>query len=215
MSRVDSKRFLIVRHGETSYVFERRYQGQMDIPLNARGRAQAQALARYLAQESIQYIFSSDLSRARATAEPVAQRKELPIQVLKTFRERSFGYWEGMTLEEISNRYPEEVVKWRKRPLSFAPGGGEYFFQVRDRAKRAWKQVCATMSPGETALVVTHGGLIRALFSYLFGLKNEFVFRLKPANAALSIVIVSQGQPQLHLFNETCYLKELATSIEN
>lgn len=213
MTTQSGKRVLIVRHGETAYNLQRRYQGQKDIPLTSRGLAQASALAKYLEDEPIHYVFSSDLSRAEDTAWLIAKGKNLTVVILEELRERTYGAWEGMTFEEMSDQYPDEVAKWQKRPFSYAPGRGEYFFQVRSRARKAWEIVLGSMSQRQTAVMVTHGGLMIALFSYLLGIKNEYVFRLKPANASLSIVVVNHDRPELRLFNETCFLEDLDTTV--
>lgn len=144
---------LLVRHGETDWNVERRVQGQTDRPLNAAGRAQARALADRLAGEQLHAVYSSDLSRARETAELVAGRHGLDVVILPDLREKDFGSWEGLTEREIAMRFPEA------RPGHW--GDGETAVALAERVVRALGHIAAAHH-GERVLVVSHGGPIRA-----------------------------------------------------
>ena len=120
---------LLARHGETDWNRNGRVQGHTDIPLNATGIAQAQALAERLAGEPLAAVFASDLERARVTAAAVAARHELPVSIDPDLREKNFGSWEGLTDGEIAERFPAAVRgRW---------GDAETTEQVTARALQA------------------------------------------------------------------------------
>jgi broad specificity phosphatase PhoE len=148
---------LLVRHGETDWNAGRRLQGHTDRPLNDIGREQAGALARELADEHLDAVYSSDLSRAHETARAVADAHGLEVHALPELRERHFGTWEGLTDEEIERRFPEAG----ERVL----GDGE---TREDMARRVFDalQRIADEHPGGRVLVVSHGGPLRAVLRH-------------------------------------------------
>jgi probable phosphoglycerate mutase len=152
---------LLARHGETDWNRELRIQGSSDIELNELGREQAQALADELADVDLDAIYASDLSRARATAEVVAATKELPVRLDPRLRERAFGSWEGLTREDIEERFlPDD------RP------DGESDEDVRTRVLAAIDEIAAA-HPGQQVLVVSHGGALNALWHHALGERIE------------------------------------------
>ena len=156
-------RVIAVRHGETAWNAELRIQGHTDIALNARGRWQAAQLALALAHEAVQAVYSSDLSRARETAQAYAARAGLAVHVAPGLRERGFGHFEGRTFAEIETRWPDDAARWRRREPDFAPGDGE---SLRDFHRRC-VQACAALAArhrGQTILVVAHGGVLDGLY---------------------------------------------------
>jgi glucosyl-3-phosphoglycerate phosphatase len=141
---------VVWRHGQTTYNVEHRFQGQSDVPLNEVGLRQAAEAARYLAALRPDAIFSSDLSRASVTADALARLTGLTVQLDKDLRERSGGSWEGLTEEEIRERFPAERATW-------TPPDGESAQAVADRASAALERIAASMPGGSTAVVVSHG----------------------------------------------------------
>jgi len=149
---------LLARHGETDWNLGRRVQGHTDIPLNANGIAQAQALADELAAEPIVAIYSSDLERARDTAAAVAARHGLLVAVDPDLREKNFGRWEGLTDTQIRERFPDaKRGSW---------GDGETTEAVRERAVAAITRM-RDRHPEGLLLLVAHGGPLRALLAHL------------------------------------------------
>jgi probable phosphoglycerate mutase len=157
-------RILAIRHGETAWNVGNRIQGQLDVPLNDVGRWQAGRLGAALADESISVIYTSDLARARATAEALVaadpQRTLVPDSGL---RERHFGMFEGMTWAEIEARWPVESERWRRRDPNFGPTGGETLTQFYERSVAAVRRI-AQAHPGETIALVAHGGVMDCLY---------------------------------------------------
>ena len=185
-ARADGDRVLfLARHGETAWNFEERWQGQTDIVLNARGRAQAQALAERLAGREITHIVASDLARARETAEIVAAHLGIPgVGVDAGLRERGYGVFEGLTRQECEAQHPEDWARYmadRTHTPSRAELQMEVVRRMHDAVSRAG--TLATRE-GEAVLIVGHGGSIRALLAATTGLRpppmdNGAAFRVR------------------------------------
>ena len=164
---------LLIRHGETAWNAERRLQGHLDIPLNEEGERQAAALARALAGESVDMIVSSDLSRAASTARAVADVLGLPLQTDATLRERCFGAFEGLLYDELEARFPQAYAQWRVRdPHARYPDGerrAETFAEFAQRAVDAVTRI-ADMHRGKRILIVSHGGVLDAVYRAAHGM---------------------------------------------
>lgn len=124
---------ILIRHGETDWNVEGRWQGQADVPLNERGRAQAVQLAQELKDDGIDAIYSSDLIRALETAEKLSEATKLSVQIDRRLREIHQGEWQGMLVSEIQTRYADRFARRRDDPLHIAPPGGETVAQVKTR----------------------------------------------------------------------------------
>lgn len=156
-------RIVAVRHGETAWNRDTRIQGHTDIALNARGQWQATQLGLALSEEALAACYASDLGRASATAQAVAQHHGLPVTRHVGLRERCFGEFEGQTWKELETRFPEETLAWRKRVPDFAPPGGESLLQLQARVVAAVTELAAR-HPGEQILLVAHGGVLDILY---------------------------------------------------
>lgn len=146
----------LVRHGQTDWNLEGRYQGQSDVPLNQKGLEQARSLAERLKGETFYAIFSSDLTRARQTAEPIANLLGLPIQLEPGLREINQGQWEGVLVEDIKARYAEIWSKRTEDPANVRPPGGETVREVATRVYAALDNI-ARRFPNGQVLIVSHG----------------------------------------------------------
>ncbi len=156
-------RLLLIRHGETAWNRETRIQGHTDIPLSALGLAQAERLAAALADEPFDAIYTSDLSRARQTAEALGRGRGLEIVLDAQLRERAFGRFEGLSWEEINQTYPEESARWRHREPDFAVGGGESLREFSARCLAAARRA-SSAHPGQSIVLVAHGGVLDCLY---------------------------------------------------
>jgi broad specificity phosphatase PhoE len=160
---------LLARHGETDWNSERRWQGHADRPLNDRGREQARELAASL-DGTVAAIYSSDLQRARETAEIVGATLGLPVVLDASLREVDVGEWSGLVHTEIESRYPEGFARWRQGLHGWEQG--ESYDDMGVRVVAALLAIAAR-HPGETVLVVSHGGAIRACQAAAAGLGND------------------------------------------
>jgi broad specificity phosphatase PhoE len=167
---------LLVRHAETDWNRDRRWQGHSDPPLNATGRRQARELAERLERGGLRAIYSSDSERARQTAEIVGSRLGLAVKTDPRLREVSFGEWEGLTRRQIKQRHADDFARWEaaERPL---PPGIEPDEAMAERVLAALREVAAA-NPDGRVLVVTSGGPIRAVEAHLRGIEQISARRL-------------------------------------
>jgi alpha-ribazole phosphatase len=158
---------LLARHGETDWNRDGRWQGHSNTSLNARGREQARELADEL-NEEIDVVYSSDLARARETAEIVAGRLGLDVRLDPRLRERGFGSWEGLTRSEIEERDAEALTRWRDGN-GHGADDAEPYDAFAERMRGFLEDVLAR-HPGERVLVIAHGGSIRVIHALATGL---------------------------------------------
>lgn len=178
-------RLLIARHGATPNNAQARYTGQSDIALSALGERQAEALALALAGEHFDSIVSSDLRRARATAEAIARFHDMPLLEDVDLREIAMGEWEGQTFAEVMEHSPELVKRWQEDAITVAPPGGETVAEFRDRLVRALDRWHAAY-PNGRLLWVTHGGVVGVLLCHLLGMDLHRRWQFRRDNAALT-----------------------------
>jgi phosphoserine phosphatase len=165
-------RLILVRHGETDWNRDGRWQGHADAPLNERGREQAHTLADELGGEEVAAVYSSDLARARETAEIIAVRLGQPVAVDRRLREVDVGGWSGLTTDEIEARFPHEVARWRAEDRHHTFDGGESYTIMGERVVAALEEIAAN-HPDDQVLVVLHGGPIRAVLAHSAGISYE------------------------------------------
>jgi broad specificity phosphatase PhoE len=173
----------LVRHGQTDWNLEGRYQGQSDVPLNERGRAQAQALASQLQGERFASIYSSDLKRAKETADIVAVPLCLPVISEPRLREIDQGEWEGQLVDVIADRYAQ---LWQKRvvdPANVRPPGGETVGEVAARVNAAVDDI-VRLHPEVPVLIVSHGLALATVICRARGIPLGQAYRNIPDNAA-------------------------------
>jgi probable phosphoglycerate mutase len=179
-------RICLARHGETNWNLERRVQGQLNIPLNVKGFAQAEALARELAGERFDRIYSSDLRRALQTAAPIASRLGLPVVASAALREKHDGEWQGLVADEVEQQFPRQYAMHRRRRPHFTIlGGGESHVQFAARV-RAELDAIAQRHPGEAVLVVAHAGVLDIAYRIATGVGLSVKREAPVLNAAPS-----------------------------
>lgn len=189
---------LLIRHGETAWNAEHRIQGHLDIPLSQAGVRQAARLADRLARECIDAVYSSELVRAWLTAVPLAERFGLTVAAEPRIRERSFGIFEGLTLDEIAQRHPGDFQRWRARDPAWAMEGGETGESLIDRVMEALYEIGAHHAGG-TVAVVTHGGVLDVAYRAARGLAWDAPRQHQMLNASINRVRASSAPPALTL----------------
>ncbi len=206
-------RLIVVRHGETTYNAQRRLTGQSNIPLNALGELQTDALRDCLETEQFDAIVSSDLERTRIAAKAIASNHDLPLLEDGDLRELAFGEWEGYTYDEILARDGERVSLWRTDPTENAPPGGENVTQLRDRCARAlhrWQE----QYPEGSVLWVTHGGLIGVLLCHVLGIDLKRRWQFRHDNASISEIRFHGEHAIIVRLNETAHIRGLRVEAE-
>ncbi|MBK8026472.1 MAG: histidine phosphatase family protein [Chloroflexi bacterium] len=162
-----SKRILLIRHGQTDWNVEGRWQGMTDVPLNATGISQAKVLAEHLKERPVRTIFSSDLQRAAITAQLIGERLNVVPRYDQRLREINLGVFQGLTYNEMSKQHPVKVREMGEDYMGFVFPEGESRRMLQDRAYEFWQSVIVH-EPGPEIAIVTHGGWIRALLLKLF-----------------------------------------------
>lgn len=202
-------RIVAIRHGETAWNAGSRLQGQLDIPLNALGRAQAAQLALALRDEGIEAVIASDLGRAADTARAFAGPLGLPLELDAALRERGFGAMEGRTFEEIDRELPELALRWRRRDPDFGPPGGERLADFYARSVGAAERL-ARQHAGRTIALVTHGGVLDCLYRAATRIELQAARTWVLGNAAINRLLHSPEGFVLIGWNDHQHLLDLA-----
>lgn len=197
---------LLIRHGQTDWNAAGRWQGHTDIPLNEKGLAQAEALARRLHDWPIKAIYTSDLQRASATAQAISQTTGASVITDVAWRERFAGDLEGHTWEEIRTQMPE-IWAVLRQGSGEAPTG-ETYSELRQRVAAAYQSIL-DQHPDEMIAIVSHGGTLHNFISYILGMSphQSVPFSLR-GNTGLSIVQVEEHRAYVLLLNDTSHLEK-------
>lgn len=154
----------LVRHGETPWNVERRFQGQLNVELSPAGRKQAEAVAGWLAGRPVKFsaLYSSDLRRAAETAVIIGQRIGVTLVLDPRLREINVGEWSGLLADEVEKKYPGALVEWHERIDRFTIPGGESIPAVQKRVLEAYRAL-VDRHDGEAIVIVSHGAALSAL----------------------------------------------------
>ena len=209
MSLDSRTRIFAIRHGETAWNRDTRIQGQLDIPLNPLGLLQARRVAEALRDEGIDAIFTSDLSRARQTAQAIADASAAPLNLDAGLRERAFGRFEGCTWAEIAERWPEQSERWRRRDLEFSADGGETLPDFYARCIGAVERLAAA-SAGQTIAIVAHGGVMDCLYRAASRLALEAPRSWTLGNATINRLLYSAEGLTMVGWNDDLHLENLS-----
>ncbi|MGD1907326.1 MAG: histidine phosphatase family protein [Leptolyngbyaceae cyanobacterium] len=214
-SRYHGPRLMLVRHGETEWNRQGRFQGQIDIPLNENGKRQGEQAAEFLKDVHIDAAVTSSLSRPKETAELILRHHSgVDLAEMDDLKEIGHGEWEGMYESEIESGYPGMLQQWQASPETVdMPGeGGENLEQVWERAIAAWNQIVAQYSHTEkpvTVLVAAHDAINKAILCHVAGLGPKAFWQFKQGNGAVSVIDYPNGvesAPVLTASNITIHL---------
>jgi phosphoserine phosphatase len=200
-------RFILVRHGQTTWNREERFRGQSDVPLNEIGLGQASATARRIAAEwRLSAVYCSPLLRARQTAKAIAEPFGLPVQPHSGLNDINFGLLQGLTVPEATERWPDVVRTWFDTPHLAQPPDGERLAAVSRRAMAAVNELTARHS-GDTLVVVGHLVLNRVILLGITGLGLDRFWRIGQDTCAINLFDAEDGDFTLLTLNDTCHLK--------
>ncbi|HLG56554.1 MAG TPA: histidine phosphatase family protein [Vicinamibacterales bacterium] len=183
-------RVVLVRHA--SAAGQGRFLGQRDAPLSALGRRQVPALVEKLRAYPVEAIYCSDLSRTRTTAAAVARRRRISPEVRPQLREMDFGRWEGLSWDEVVERFPALAKRWVSGRSIVSVPGGEPMVRFKTRVTRELKRIVAA-GPGRCVVVVTHAGVIRIALGAALGLDDRHLFRIAQPPCAVSVIDYFRG----------------------
>lgn len=203
-------RICLVRHGETEWNVVRRLQGHIDIGLNTLGLRQAEAAGRWLKDEPVSALYSSDLKRARTTAEHVGRHLRLPVTTAAELRERRYGVLEGLTHEEAAAQHPEVYARFLARDPDYAfPRGGESLVDFNRRIF-SWLNAAIARHPGETIALVTHGGVLDVVNRGVRGVRLDAPRDFSIPNAGLNWISHLDGGWRVDAWAEVAHLETSA-----
>lgn len=202
-----------MRHGLTSWNRERRFQGQLDVPLNEEGLGQASLLAKWLVDQPVHFaaLYSSDLSRARQTAEIIGQALGLDPVLIPKLREIHGGNWQGLLTTEIDELYPGQLAEWHETIDRFTLPGGESIPIVQERVVAFYRQALARHN-GQSFIIVSHGMALAALQAAIHGWDLLDTFRTGRArlgNTGVSGISLDpqSGDPRIVFHNSSAHLE--------
>ncbi|OUC15674.1 MAG: histidine phosphatase family protein [Alkalinema sp. CACIAM 70d] len=206
----DVVRLLLVRHGETQWNREGRFQGQIDVPLNENGQRQGDQAGEFLKSVKIDAAVSSSMARPKETADRILQHHAgISLQLRDDLREISHGTWEGKLEAEIRADYPGLLDQWQSHPETVQMPEGENLNDVWTRAIAGWQAIVEQAQPGTTTLVVAHDAINKAILCHVAGLGPESFWSFKQGNGAVSVIDYPQGakaDPILRAGNITVHL---------
>ncbi len=191
------KRIILVRHGETDWNKQGRFQGQIDIPLNTNGKAQAKAASEFLKNNLIQKAFSSSLSRPKETAKIILnEHPGIEISLKDNLKEIGHGKWEGKLESEIRSDWPDLLNEWKISPEKVQMPEGENIKEVSLRSIAGWNEICKDLKNDETALVVAHDAVNKTILCHLLGLMPSKIWMIKQGNGGITIIDLSEKEDQ-------------------
>ncbi|GFI61138.1 phosphoserine phosphatase 1 [Clostridiales bacterium] len=206
-------RLYMMRHGETVWNTERRYQGMTDIELSDEGIKQTYCAAERFKNINIDKIYCSPLKRAMATAKPISEQKGLEINIEYSFREICFGQWEGMTVPELTEKYGEEYINFIREPHNYGFPGEGSIDNVIKRLRTGIDKII-TEDEGDI-LIVSHGGIIRLMIIYIMGLDNSWFTKMWINNTGISIIELKKDRRLMLTVNDSAHLVSLGTNESN
>jgi len=204
-------RLLLVRHGETEWNRQTKFQGQIDVPINDNGRQQSQKTAELLKDVQIDFAVSSPMLRPKETAEIILKyHPSVQLELQAGLREISHGLWEGKLEAEIEQTYPGELRRWREEPDKIQMPEGENLQQVWERSVETWQSILESVENQiKTGLVVAHDATNKVLLCHILGLEPEHFWNFRQGNGAVSVIDYPQGLaglPVLQAMNITSHL---------
>ncbi len=201
-------KLILIRHGETQWNARKMFQGHSDVELAPEGVHQAHLLAAHFPVEHIDAVYSSDLRRARTTAEIIRDKFGVEMYLTKKLREASYGQWEGRSFEELALAHPNEFKTFFLDPDKYTPEGGEKFSDVQARAMEALYEIIRAHH-NQTVVGVTHGGVLRTIIAAVLSMPLKKMWALKQFNTAVNIFRVDEGGFSVELINSIAHLHKL------
>ena len=194
------KKILLLRHGETDWNAQMRFQGRLDVPLNGKGQLQAAAVSERVKQWGPESVWVSPQKRALETAGIVTGHSIEYFHVTPDLCEVGFGVWEGKSVQDFEKEKNSLYQEWKKIPFSVIPDKGEQVGEVMGRAARVLEILAESES--KRCLVVAHGGILRAIVAQAMGIRFEAAWKMKFSNCSLSGLEFSSGKYTVSFLND-------------
>ena len=197
---------ILVRHGQTAWNTEEVFRGQIDIELDDTGLKQAELLAEYLDQRELEAVYSSPLKRAVQTAEAIARRHGLAVEITPGLNDIDFGEWQGLSLQEVRSRFSEPFAAWVSEPHRVRIPSGESLDDVRQRALTLVNQV-VEKHEGKVIALVSHRVVNKVLICALLGLDNSHFWDVRIDTCGMTTFEFDDGRFVLTEHNNTSFLE--------
>ena len=190
-SKIGDSRIFLVRHGETNWNKEGRFQGQIDIPLNDNGKDQALKTFKYLREINFNKAFSSSMNRPYETAQIILKKHQnLKITKINALVEIGHGLWEGKLEEEIKENWPTLLKKWHDKPEEVIMPEGESIKDVSERSVQAFEEICSSQKDNDLTLVVAHDAVNKTLICNILGINYSNIWMIKQGNGGITVIDV-------------------------
>ena len=199
---------ILIRHGETVWNLERRYQGQLDSPLTERGVQQSEAIADRLRDRPFDHLYASDLGRTWQTAAPTTAATGRAAIPEPRLRERHFGIFHGLDRTTIRQRYPEAHRKYTSDDPDYAVPEGESLRQLHQRTVSCLEEL-AERHASQRLVLISHGGALAALLRHVIGIPIAAPRPFKLFNAAFNLIVYEEGSWQIETLGDICHLRHL------
>ncbi len=199
-------KLFLIRHGQTSWNVEGRYQGSCDIELNSTGIQQAELASKYLSRVKFSNIYSSPLKRTMKTADIISGKSGQEIKILGELEEVDFGKWEGLKFHEIDKEYHGDYQQWLADPYNNCPTGGENFKELTLRTTSIIDKIVAENADDSSVAIVTHGGVILSLLVHWLQIPLPRWKSIIQRQGAINIAVIDRGYPYISAINYTGHL---------
>ena len=188
-NQIGDSRIFLIRHGETNWNKEGRFQGQIDIPLNNNGKEQARKTFEYLRNISFNKAFSSSMHRPYETAQIILQNnKDLKIEKIDALIEISHGLWEGKLEAEIREKWPSLLKNWHDKPQEVIMPEGESIKDVSERSIEAFEKICLCQKDNDQSLLVAHDAVNKTLICNMLGINYSDIWMIKQGNGGITVI---------------------------
>lgn len=213
MEKENTTEIIVIRHGETLWNEEGLIQGHLDTDLSPMGMRQAEAIAERLAEEKITAIYSSDLKRSYNTAEYLAAKTGHKVITDSRLRERSLGIFQGLSMDEVKQKYPDEFNLYKTAGPDYVVPEGESRRQQFERAIECIKEI-AERHAGGRIVIVAHGGLLNGLFRYVLDIPISMPTRFKLFNASINTFFIENGTWLLGTWGDVSHLQNIGVTVK-
>ena len=198
-------RIILVRHGETDWNKQEIFRGRIDINLNQNGIRQAQAIGEELKEQKLDAVYSSPLSRAKLTAQTIADYCNLKVNVEDGFIDLNYGKWQGISHEDVKTQYPELYALWQKQPHLVKFPDGECLGDVKHRAMDTLEQIISKHK-NDTVAIVAHRVVNKVMLCSVLGLDTSHFWLIRQDTCCINIFEDSPIGYVIFRLNDTCHL---------
>ena len=206
-------RIYLIRHGQTAWNKQQIFRGRKDLPLSDHGHAQARAVGERLAQEGITAVFASPMTRAVQTVTPLAETLGMEIERVEGLIDADFGAWQGKTVPDVKEQYPDLYALWERSPHRVAFPGGETTNDVAARATSALRDL-AENAGDRTIAVVAHRFVNKVILCSLLGILETGFYRIKQDTACINTLLLDGDRLVIESLNYTDHLRAIQSGAE-